>query len=51
MCRRSVIKTNEFKVGDGGTLDKIKSEGYHQKYPNQGKDIYLAGSEFEWERG
>jgi hypothetical protein len=50
----------EFKVGKANALNQIKSKNYHQKYLNDGKDIYLVGinfsqedkniSGFEWER-
>jgi len=50
----------EFKVGKANALKQIKSKNYHQKYLNDGKDIYLVGinfsqedkniSGFEWER-
>ena len=50
----------EFKVGTANALNQIKSKNYHQKYLNDGKDIYLVGinfcqedkniSGFEWER-
>jgi hypothetical protein len=50
----------EFKVGKANALNQIKSKNYHQKYLNNGKDIYLVGinfskedrnmSGFEWER-
>ncbi len=39
----------EFKVGSGKALKQIKEKAYHQKYLNEGKDIYLVGIEFDRE--
>lgn len=50
----------EFKVGGKNALSQIKQQGYHQKYLDDGREVYLLGinfdedekniSDMEWER-
>ncbi len=51
----------EFKVDQPGkAMEQIKAKGYHEKYLNIGRDIYLVGisfdsgqkniTDFEWEK-
>ena len=37
----------EFKVGSKDTLQQIKEKGYHQKYLDKAKELYLIGIAFD----
>jgi hypothetical protein len=43
----NAIFVMEFKVGSKGALEQIEQMGYHEKYLDQNKPIYLVGIEFD----